>query len=157
MGLLVCSVLIPGKLEEVFHFHTDPKNLSRVQPPGMKPSKIDFPQPLRVGSECLLWVPTLLGQQQWKIRIEKFFCNPGQGRALMMDRALESPFSFWLHRHCFEDENGSTRMTDVVDFELPFGIVGKMATPFAWVFLRFLFAVRHVRTARLFRERGGRS
>lgn len=154
MALLVCSVLVPGRLEDVFRFHTNPDNIMRVQPPGMRPSVVEFPQPVEEGSQCRIVIPTLLGSQEWTIRIEKFRCLHDKGRALMVDRAVKSPFPFWLHRHCFEAEGGKTRMTDVVDFKLPFGMLGVLMVPSVWMGLWCLFFLRHVRTVNFFRKHG---
>lgn len=150
MACLVSSVLIPAGLEEVFKFHTNPGNIGQVQPPGFRPSQVDFSEPLQEGSRCAITVPAPGGEQNWVVVVEKLICLPEKGYALMVDRAEVSPFSFWLHRHHFRAEEGATRMTDVVDFDPPFGRWGFFLTPFVWIFLKLLFASRHRRTVSLF-------
>jgi ligand-binding SRPBCC domain-containing protein len=49
------------------------------------------------------------------------------------DRMVEGPFSSFEHDHTFEVVDGGTRMLDVIRFEAPLGVVGRLASR---VFLR---------------------
>jgi ligand-binding SRPBCC domain-containing protein len=47
---------------------------------------------------------------------------------LIVDRMLAGPFPSWVHQHRFEDlGDGTTRLTDHVDYHLPFGVLGALA------------------------------
>jgi ligand-binding SRPBCC domain-containing protein len=37
------------------------------------------------------------------------------------DSQLRGPYELWEHRHYFEEEDGGTRMTDIVDYAPPGG------------------------------------
>ena len=39
----------------------------------------------------------------------------------------KGPYRRWVHRHRFAPEDGGTRMRDRVEYELPFGILGRLA------------------------------
>jgi hypothetical protein len=67
-------------------------------------------------------------RMQWKTRIEEFV----EG-SHFVDVQLKGPYKMWRHRHDFEDVEGGTRMTDGVDYELPFGLLGQLAR---WLFVR---------------------
>jgi ligand-binding SRPBCC domain-containing protein len=39
----------------------------------------------------------------------------------------KGPYRRWVHSHRFASEEGGTRMRDRVEYELPFGILGRLA------------------------------
>jgi ligand-binding SRPBCC domain-containing protein len=41
-----------------------------------------------------------------------------------MDRMIRGPFKKWEHKHYFRNSGGGTEMTDIVDYDLPLGILG---------------------------------
>jgi ligand-binding SRPBCC domain-containing protein len=43
-----------------------------------------------------------------------------------VDVQLRGPFRLWHHTHRFEPYEGGTRMTDVVRYRLPLGIIGRV-------------------------------
>ena len=42
-----------------------------------------------------------------------------------IDVQLSGPYRLWHHTHRFETRDGGTRMTDVVRYRLPFGMIGR--------------------------------
>ena len=42
------------------------------------------------------------------------------------DISIKGPYSFWHHRHVFEDTPEGTVMHDEVTYALPFGILGRL-------------------------------
>lgn len=43
------------------------------------------------------------------------------------DRQLKGPYKLWEHTHTFIEREGGVLMKDEVKYELPFGIIGKIA------------------------------
>jgi ligand-binding SRPBCC domain-containing protein len=43
------------------------------------------------------------------------------------DVQVRGPYRSWHHTHSFSAESGGTRMVDVVNYELPLGILGAFA------------------------------
>jgi ligand-binding SRPBCC domain-containing protein len=43
-----------------------------------------------------------------------------------VDVQLGGPYRLWHHTHRFESKDGGTRMTDIVRYRLPFGIIGRV-------------------------------
>ena len=41
-----------------------------------------------------------------------------------VDEQVAGPFGHWRHEHRFEEVDGTTTITDVVDFASPFGLLG---------------------------------
>ena len=68
---------------------------------------------------------------------------------LFVDDQIRGPFRRWVHRHQFSVEQGGTRLTDSVDFELPGGrIVELFLGPLAQNRLKRMFEYRHDVTRR---------
>ena len=43
------------------------------------------------------------------------------------DEQIRGPYRLWHHTHTFTAEAGGTRMVDVVNYQLPLGILGAIA------------------------------
>jgi ligand-binding SRPBCC domain-containing protein len=44
-----------------------------------------------------------------------------------VDEQRKGPYKIWHHEHHFKEVQGGVEMTDIVSYELPFGILGKLA------------------------------
>jgi ligand-binding SRPBCC domain-containing protein len=47
--------------------------------------------------------------------------------ARFVDEQMKGPFRRWWHEHRFDEREGMTVMTDIVEFESPLGPVGMLA------------------------------
>jgi len=65
-----------------------------------------------------------------------------------VDEMLSGPFKKWKHLHKFHDlDHGQkTEVVDQVDFELPYGILGKLFEGYAYSQLRKIFDHRKIAT-----------
>jgi len=144
------SVLLDAEIKAVFAFHRDPRNLEHVQPPGAEVIEAHLPPLLELNSECSLKVKVPLGIQQWKIQVDELEINADTGEAVMVDRAIQSPFSHWVHRHEFEAREEKTLMRDVVEFYPPGGPLAWLLILPTYLMLQILFMIRHEKTARYF-------
>jgi len=46
-----------------------------------------------------------------------------------VDEQRKGPYKIWHHEHHFREVEGGVEMTDIVSYELPYGILGKLAHP----------------------------
>jgi ligand-binding SRPBCC domain-containing protein len=46
-----------------------------------------------------------------------------------VDEQRKGPYKIWHHEHHFKEVEGGVEMTDIVSYEIPFGILGKLAHP----------------------------
>jgi ligand-binding SRPBCC domain-containing protein len=112
---------IPRPAEEVFGFFCDARNLAELTPPWLGFRILTpGPVPMAAGTKLryrLGWhgVPV-----SWTTEIRRWD-PPFQ----FVDVQLTGPYSLWHHTHRFEARNGGTRMTDVVRYRLPFGLIGR--------------------------------
>lgn len=129
MGLIArASVPIHASRAEVFEFHADAANLARVLPPGV---------PLRAIGASRLGPGAVL----------RFRFGPFGGHGIVrvwepplrfIDEQTFGPFALWRHEHRFNEVDGRTWVTDIVEFALrpPARPLEKFARPVVQLILR---------------------
>lgn len=123
MNYLEKSVLINCPVNTVFEFHSDTNNLIKITPEFIKVDILKIDLPLKKDSRIVLSIRQYgIIRTVWKIRISDF-----EPFSLITDTQEDGPFRKWIHRHCFEETEGKTLMTDKIEYELPFGYLGKAA------------------------------
>jgi len=136
----------------MWRFHLDTRNAPLISPAKATFIAIEGDFPVRVGGVVHLTVrqPPVPFAQHWRIRIADIVEN-----RLVVDVAERSPFAAWRHEHRFEDlGEGRTRMTDHVEYRLPFGPLGRLADRLVVRRqLAAMFAERHARTGEHFEGR----
>jgi hypothetical protein len=128
--------IIPRPRSEAFGFFTDVANLERITPPFLR-FRILTPPPVEIREGTLIrYSLTLLGIRfEWETLITNW--EPDH---CFSDIQLSGPYKRWQHTHTFEEIGAhSTLMCDRVDYQLPFGLLGRVAHP---VFVRR--ALRHI-------------
>jgi ligand-binding SRPBCC domain-containing protein len=131
---------VPRKLDEVFSFFARAENLEVLTPdwvhfkilavapqPVQRGTRIHYALrmrglPLRWTSEILDWDP------------------PNR----FVDLQLRGPYKLWRHTHRFIAEGDATRIVDEVLYQLPLGVLGRVA--------RLLFVQRDLEKIFAFRE-----
>ena len=157
---------VPYPVELVFAFFANPTNLphlmparlqtriedARIEPPPARPT---HPDPSRrfksiaagKGSEILIsflpipWVPRRVS---WLARITEFAWN-----SHFSDEQVRGPFRSFHHRHGVNGEMREgvegTRVSDDIEFALPFGVLGRVAAIMVRRSLSKSFAYRQKR------------
>jgi ligand-binding SRPBCC domain-containing protein len=112
---------IPRPLDEVFPFFSDARNLEELTPPWLG-FRILTTGPILIAAGTriryrLAWhgLPVT-----WTTQIRRW--DPP---FRFIDVQLSGPYQLWHHTHRFETRDGGTRMTDVVRYRLPFGMIGR--------------------------------
>ena len=68
-----------------------------------------------------------------------------------VDEQRFGPYSLWHHKHFIKKINGGIEMEDIVDYKIPFGILGQIAHPlFVKNKLRQIFKFREKKLIKLF-------
>lgn len=117
--------LVPAPLGEVFGFFSNAANLGRITPPWLH-FRILTPMPVRMCVDARIeYQIRLLGiPMRWRTRIAEW-----SEQESFVDEQESGPYASWIHTHAFEAAVGGTWMTDRVDYELPFGPVGRVVCP----------------------------
>ncbi|NIM48823.1 MAG: CDP-paratose 2-epimerase [Gemmatimonadales bacterium] len=115
--------VIPVPPEVAFAFFEDPQNLRLITPDWL-----DFRissvrgTPLDVGTTIFYRIRWLGLPITWVSRITEFERN-----RRFVDVQIRGPYRSWRHEHTFEEHDGQTFMRDTVRYELPLGILGRIA------------------------------
>jgi ligand-binding SRPBCC domain-containing protein len=114
---------VPRPVDEVFSFFSDPRNLEILTPAWLK-FRIVPPAPIEMAAGIhiqyrLSWHGIVMG---WTSEITRW--RPPHD---FEDVQLSGPYKLWCHTHRFQERDDGTQMTDVVDYALPLGSLGRVA------------------------------
>lgn len=116
---------VPQSLERTFEFFSQPENLARITPPWMH-FRMTTPPPvvMRKGATLAYTLRVKGVSLHWLTDIEEW--NPPFE---FVDIQARGPYKLWRHTHRFTQLDGSTSISDTVEYELPFGILGQIVHP----------------------------
>jgi ligand-binding SRPBCC domain-containing protein len=117
--------VINTSLNEAWDFFSAAENLERITPSYMR-YHITSPQtgkPVYAGQVITYRIRPVLGiPLSWVTEIT----HVKEGK-YFVDEQRRGPYGMWHHQHHFEEINGGVKMTDIVHYEMPFGILGTFA------------------------------
>lgn len=122
MTIIKQSVAIIAPAETVFNFHTNPQNLLKITPSFIK-LKLESCTQAGLGQEIKLSIKSI-GLPERKSHI-RFFEYDFPCR--LSDMQLQGPFKSMKQMREFVYDGKQTIMTDTFMYELPFGIIGRIA------------------------------
>lgn len=125
MQLLERKQFIPISLNEAWNFFSDPGNLSRITPPemGFLATTPVFSGPVYPGMIIAYIVKPILSiPVRWVTEITQVI-----HLEYFIDDQRVGPYKLWHHQHFFKEVEGGVEMTDIVHYQAPFGIIGKLA------------------------------
>ena len=115
--------VLPISLEEAWAFFSSPKNLAKITP-----KELGFvvhgnvPEVMYPGLFIEYTVSPLLGiPMRWVTEIT----HVREG-SYFVDEQRVGPYAIWHHEHFFESVPGGVKMTDVVHYKVPLGILGNL-------------------------------
>jgi ligand-binding SRPBCC domain-containing protein len=114
--------VVGGTLAEVFAFFKDPHNLEAITPPWLgfsvfKATDREVHAGTRIRYRLRLHGIPL----QWESCITEYAEN-----AMFADKQVTGPYRMWHHRHLFREVTGGVRIEDIVDYEMPLGVLGRL-------------------------------
>jgi ligand-binding SRPBCC domain-containing protein len=123
MYILMRQQWIACPQEQVFEFFSNARNLEAITPPWLKFRILSAaPVPMAQRAQIEYQLSWRFIRLRWKTLITHW--SPPH---FFVDLQQSGPYRYWEHTHAFRDENGGTRMFDTVRYELPLGILGRMA------------------------------
>lgn len=133
------SSLINAPVETVWQFHERPDILNLLTPPWQPVKIIRRQGGLGVGAKSEFRLSLAGIPVPWiATHIE---CVPN---CLFVDEQTDGPMESWVHRHEFIPEEGKTRLTDAIAYEIPGGFLAELLLGW-WVNARLqdMFRYRH--------------
>lgn len=116
--------VIPVTLEEAWSFFSDPANLSVITPPSMgfiirsgADREMYAGQLIRYTVRPVAGIPTTWVTEITQVNKPHFF----------IDNQVFGPYSLWHHQHFFREVPGGVEIEDIVNYKIPFGILGRAA------------------------------
>jgi ligand-binding SRPBCC domain-containing protein len=136
----VAKSLILATPERVFAFHALPDALERLTPSWAGSRVIEHVRSLEVGARTVSEIR--VAPFVWiRSEFEHVVCDEPR---LFVDQQVRGPFRSWRHQHGMTSVEGGTMLVDVIDFEPPFGFLGRWLAPILILpRLRRLFSYRH--------------
>lgn len=151
------SVRVAAPFEDVWEFHSTEDGLVALTPDWMRlqiedvrgPDGEPEPDVLDTGAVITSSVrPLGIGPRQTWVS-EIIARERAGGSAYFRDVMSDGPFREWTHTHLFYADGDETIIRDRVEYELPFGALGRAAGPLAVVGFEPMFRYRHRRTKEL--------
>ena len=142
---LIKTQKINSTAEKVWEFISSPKNLKRITPEymGFDITTKDLPEKMYTGMMISYMVSPLAGiKMKWITEIThlselKYF----------VDEQRVGPYKMWHHQHHIEVIEGGVLMTDIIDYQPPFGFLGGIAN---WLIIKIqLDEIFNYRTMKL--------
>ena len=114
---------VPRPLDEVFEFFSKAENLQELTPAWLHFRILDVePSPVRKGTHIRYALRWRIFPIRWTSEIVEW-----EPPHRFVDVQLKGPYKLWHHEHRFAAESSGTRITDQVQYLLPFGVFGLMA------------------------------
>ena len=117
---------MPISIDLAWDFFSSPANLAKITPDQMGftiTSDFEIGQKMYPGQIITYKVSPVLGiKLNWMTEITQVVDNQ-----YFVDEQRFGPYAMWHHQHHFKVINGGVEMTDIVDYVLPFGMLGTLA------------------------------
>jgi ligand-binding SRPBCC domain-containing protein len=114
--------IVGGSLHDVFAFFKNPANLEAMTPPWLQFRVVgNTDAEVRAGT-CIRYKLRLHGVRfNWESRITEYVENQH-----FADEQLIGPYRRWYHRHLFKAVPDGVEIRDVVEYQLPLGVFGRL-------------------------------
>lgn len=123
--LLRYEQVLNTSIPEAWKFFSRADNLEKITPSYMR-FNITSPvtdKPIYAGEVITYVIHPVLGiPLRWMTEIT----HVKEG-AYFVDEQRQGPYGLWHHQHHFEAVEGGVKMTDIVHYSLPLGILGRIA------------------------------
>lgn len=117
---------LPITIEQAWNFLSDPKNLNTISPDYMGFRILSgADRPMFAGQIIQYIVTPVLGiKTKWVTEITHVI-----DQHYFVDEQRFGPYALWHHKHFIKPIDGGVEMEDIIDYKLPFGILGQLAHP----------------------------
>ncbi len=114
---------VPRPLQEVYNFFSEANNLQKLTPAWLhfRILSVD-PAPIRKGTLIHYSLRWRIFPIHWTTEIIEW-----EPPHRFVDLQLKGPYSLWRHEHRFAAVENGTRISDEVQYRLPFGVLGSIA------------------------------
>ena len=143
---------LPISQKEAWEFLSNPNNLKVITPKHMAFNVLSgADRPMYAGQIISYNVsPFPFYSTKWVTEIT----HVKEGE-YFVDEQRFGPYALWHHKHFLKPIEGGVEMEDIIDYKLPFGILGQLVhTPIVKKQLEFIFYYREQQLLQLFGKYG---
>ena len=141
---------LPTTLDKAWELLSNPKNLQIITPDYMGFKILSGADRDMYEGQIIQYIVTpLLGiPMKWVTEITHL-----REKEFFVDEQRFGPYAFWHHKHFIKEIPGGVEMEDIVDYKVPFGLLGQMVHPFFVApVLKEIFQYRKKKLIELFGE-----
>ena len=117
---------LPISMEQAWKFLSDPKNLKKITPDYMRFEILCGDEKMMYPGQIIKYIVTpVMGiPTQWITEIT----HVKEGE-YFVDEQRFGPYALWHHKHFIRPIKNGIEMEDIIDYKIPFGILGQMVHP----------------------------
>lgn len=117
---------LPISVDKAWKFLSNPKNLKEITPKYMNFRILSgADRSIFAGQIIQYKVTPMLGiSTKWVTEITHV-----KDKEYFVDEQRFGPYALWHHKHFIKKIDGGVEMEDVIDYKIPFGIIGQIAHP----------------------------
>lgn len=118
---------LPITIDQAWKFLSKPENLKTITPDYMGFFILSgADRPMYQGQIIQYIVTPVLGiKTKWVTEITHMVKNK-----YFVDEQRFGPYALWHHKHFIKEVEGGIEMEDIIDYKVPFGILGQLIHPF---------------------------
>ena len=118
---------LPISQKEAWDFLSDPRNLKTITPDYMGFEIVSGAASKMYAGQILQYIVTPLLNIPLKWVTEITHIKEGE---YFVDEQRFGPYSLWHHKHFIKPIKNGVEMIDIVDYKVPFGLLGQLVQPF---------------------------
>lgn len=117
---------LPITLNQAWDFLSDPRNLKVITPDYMSFNILSgADRPMFSGQIIQYIVTPVLGiKTKWVTEITHVV-----DKHYFVDEQRFGPYELWHHKHFIKEIDGGVEMEDIIDYKVPFGVLGQLVHP----------------------------
>lgn len=117
---------LPISIDEAWDFLSSPSNLKTITPEYMGFHILSgADRPMFAGQIIQYIVTPVLGiKTKWVTEITHV-----TDKHYFVDEQRFGPYALWHHKHFIKEIDGGVEMEDIIDYKVPFGLLGQLVHP----------------------------
>ena len=117
---------LPISVDQAWEFLSDPKNLKTITPDYMGFEIVSGADREMYPGQIIQYIVTPIAgiKNKWVTEITHV-----QDKLYFVDEQRFGPYALWHHKHFIKEIPGGVEMEDIIDYKVPFGLLGQMAHP----------------------------
>jgi len=117
---------LPMTKQEAWDFLSKPENLKTITPSYMGFDILSGADRPMYAGQIIQYVvtPVLKIKTKWVTEITHMVDG-----SYFVDEQRFGPYALWHHKHFIKEIEGGVEMEDIIDYKVPFGIIGRLVHP----------------------------